>query len=72
MTVIARKEHGEPVNINLKRSVHKLYITAHEFTYAVGYYHMQSERDEYVEIVWNKFRREMKCINDYESVMQIL
>lgn len=36
----------------------RLYTIAHEFLHALGFFHMQSatERDEYVNIVWDKIQ----------------
>ena len=37
----------------------RLYTIVHEFTHAIGFFHMQSatERDEYVEIVFDKIQQ---------------
>jgi len=43
---------------DLELGCFRLYTIVHEFMHAVGFFHMQSatERDEYVEIVWDKIQ----------------
>ena len=43
----------------LETGCFRLYTIVHEFTHALGFYHMQSatERDEYVKIVYDKIQQ---------------
>lgn len=45
-------------NQGLETGCFRLYTIIHEFMHAIGFYHMQSasERDEYVEIVWDNIQ----------------
>ncbi|CAO1442387.1 unnamed protein product [Diamesa tonsa] len=50
----------------------RLYTIVHEFTHALGFFHMQSatERDEYVEIVYDKIQQGMEHnFNIYGAAM---
>ncbi|CRK97805.1 CLUMA_CG011183, isoform C [Clunio marinus] len=59
---VGRRGTGEQIlNLqpnNLEVGCFRLHTIIHEFMHAVGFYHMQSaaERDEWVEIVWDKIQ----------------
>lgn len=59
---VGRQGRRQVLNLqsfDLELGCFRLYTIVHEFLHAVGFFHMQSatERDEYVDIIWDKIQR---------------
>lgn len=63
---VGRRGSGEQIlnlqPFDVETGCFRLFTIVHEFYHAVGFYHMQSatERDEFVEIIWDKIQPGME------------